>query len=411
VTGPTFTVQQATTASETVSRRSVTYPHPVTVRGVYSLATGKHLGHQRARLQRRVHGSHTWRTLRGTSVKRTSSQGVVSWSVAPGQRVALRVKFAPSRSRRGAVSPSHVLGVRPRLHVSLSSTLRTHAASSLTGQVLPKLSGPVAVQRKVGHGHWHSVAHPTAHHGSFTTSITVARVGTYHYRVLRHSDASHGAATSRTLTAHAISRDLSVGDSGTDVRALQKRLRHLHYDVGPVNGSYGLDTEHAVTAFEKVQHLTRDGAAGQRVQAKLAHPRVPHLRHPLGDAVSVEVDLARQVVIIAKHGHIWRILDTSTAGGYYYTDSAGQQERAVTPRGHFHFTYKREGTVHSSLGTLYRPSYFNYTGYAIHGEGNGTDGGEVPPYPNSHGCVRITNDAVDRYYNLFAVGVSVWIYG
>jgi lipoprotein-anchoring transpeptidase ErfK/SrfK len=138
---------------------------------------------------------------------------------------------------------------------------------------------------------------------------------------------------------------------------------------------------------------------------------VPHLKHPVSSGYAVEVNIEKQVLLISKDGQIWRILDTSTAGGYLYTDSEGQTERAITPRGHFSFQYKLTGTVKSKLGTLYYPSYFNDSGYAIHGEGDGNDGGEVPPYANSHGCVRITDNAVLRYYyKVFTVGTSVWIY-
>ena len=107
---------------------------------------------------------------------------------------------------------------------------------------------------------------------------------------------------------------------------------------------------------------------------------------------------------------MWPILDTSTAGGYTYTDSAGQQATAITPTGHFTIQYKIDHLVKDMLGTLWRPSYFDSSGDAIHGEGDTNSGYDVPPYPASHGCVRITDSAVDRYYDTFAIGVPVWIY-
>ena len=144
----------------------------------------------------------------------------------------------------------------------------------------------------------------------------------------------------------------------------------------------------------------------------LNHPKRIHLRHPNAGTYEVEVNIGKQVVLLAHDGHIYKILDTSTAGGYLYTNSEGGTSRAITPTGHFTFQYKLTGTRVSKLGTLYYPSYFTNTGYAIHGEGNGNDGGEVPPYPNSHGCVRITDNAVLRYFSTpyLAVGTSVWIY-
>jgi peptidoglycan hydrolase-like protein with peptidoglycan-binding domain len=193
--------------------------------------------------------------------------------------------------------------------------------------------------------------------------------------------------------------------SGPDVRALQRRLTVLHYDVGGVTSTYNYDTTHAVVAFQKVNGLDRDGVVGLDVWRALAEPHKLQLHHP-GDAgtAGVEIDLKHQVVIYAVHSKIKRIFDASTGGGYYYTGSDGTQQRAITPTGHFHIVYKRDGWVTSDLGTLYRPAYFNYSGYAIHGEG------EVPSYPASHGCVRITVPAMDRFNAKLPVGLSVWIY-
>ena len=47
-----------------------------------------------------------------------------------------------------------------------------------------------------------------------------------------------------------------------------------------------------------------------------------------------------------------------------------------------------DGYRHAPLGTLYRPKYF-YHGIAFHGYPS------VPPEPASHGCVRVTNAAMD----------------
>jgi N-acetylmuramoyl-L-alanine amidase len=192
--------------------------------------------------------------------------------------------------------------------------------------------------------------------------------------------------------------------TGPDVTALQRRLRTLHYDVGAVNGSFGFDTQHAVVAFQKVQSMSRDGVVGAAVWQRLTAPRAPHLLHPLSSAAGVEVDLTHQVLYYGVDGHIRRIFDSSTGGGYTYTGSDGQSHTAITPTGHFHIVYKRDGWVSAPLGELYRPAYFNYDGYAIHGET------EVPNYPASHGCVRITVPAMDRFNAKLPVGLSVWIY-
>jgi lipoprotein-anchoring transpeptidase ErfK/SrfK len=37
----------------------------------------------------------------------------------------------------------------------------------------------------------------------------------------------------------------------------------------------------------------------------------------------------------------------------------------------------------------------------------------VPPYPASHGCVRLSNAAMDFFWNqyLAPIGSPVWVYG
>ena len=229
--------------------------------------------------------------------------------------------------------------------------------------------------------------------------------GRFAFRVVRPADAVHASGWSPTAHVRAVQRALRSGMKGRDVRALQRRLKRLHYDVGPVTGEFGYDTLHAVVAFQKVQGITRDGVAGRRVLRKLANPKVPQLQHPADAATAgVEVDLTHQVIYYARKSHIVRILDASTGGGYYYTGSDGSTQRAITPTGHFSVQYKINHWVTSKLGTLYRPAYFNSSGYAIHGEG------EVPSYPASHGCVRITVPAMDRLNSKLYQGISVWIY-
>jgi lipoprotein-anchoring transpeptidase ErfK/SrfK len=254
-------------------------------------------------------------------------------------------------------------------------------------------------------GAWHKAATATLSSKSrYSFAVKLPSKSTFTYRVRRPADSKQAGAASATVKILGIDRTLKSGVSGPDVTALQKRLRALHYDVGSVTGTYNFDTVHAVVAFQKVQGIARDGVVGPKAWAKLANPRVPHLRHPLRGVAAVEVDLTRQVLYYAVDGVIQRILDSSTGGGYTYTGSDGTQQRAITPTGHFSVKYKVNDWERSKLGVLYRPAYFNYSGYAIHGEP------EVPSYPASHGCVRITVPAMDRLYSKLTPSLSVWIY-
>lgn len=55
---------------------------------------------------------------------------------------------------------------------------------------------------------------------------------------------------------------LKPGDSGSQVKTLQRELASLGYTVGAIDGNYGLATTKAVTAFQRADHLTPDGTVG-----------------------------------------------------------------------------------------------------------------------------------------------------
>jgi peptidoglycan hydrolase-like protein with peptidoglycan-binding domain len=410
--GPRFTIQRVAAASSSASTQVLKFGHPLLIKAHERVAANGHpVVGQQAVLQHRSAGTTKWRHAKGAHVKQTHRHGGVKWRTRPAANGSFRVYFRQTPEFTGVATGAHSVRVLPRFHVEPIHTASALSSSHIQGAIHPHLGGRVFLQRNVK-GKWRTVKHQMLSAGHFSFQITPSSVGQLQYRLVRHNDATHGRATSRTLHIAVVHRTLSLGDSGSDVKALQNQLHRLHYDVGPRHGSYGYDTLHAVTAFEKVNGLSKDGAAGPSVWKKLSNPKRYHLRHPdKSQKIATEVNLSKQVLVLAKHGKVWRILDTSTAGGYYYTNSQGQQEKAVTPTGHFTIQYKLTGWHKSDLGELYYPSYFNNTGYAIHGEGNGNGSSEVPPYPNSHGCVRITNNAVLRYFNKLAVGTSVWIYG
>ena len=65
-----------------------------------------------------------------------------------------------------------------------------------------------------------------------------------------------------------------------------------------------------------------------------------------------------------------------------------------------------DGPDHGPLGMLWRPKYFTWTGIAVHGYTS------VPPYPASHGCARVSNDAMNWIWanNIMPIGTTVWVY-
>ena len=56
---------------------------------------------------------------------------------------------------------------------------------------------------------------------------------------------------------------LKPGDSGPQVKALQRELASLGYYAGAIDGDYGQATVKAVAAFQRAGHLTPDGVVGR----------------------------------------------------------------------------------------------------------------------------------------------------
>jgi len=185
---------------------------------------------------------------------------------------------------------------------------------------------------------------------------------------------------------------LREGASGPEVLALQRRLVELGYWLGTPDGRFGPSTAHALTALQKMSGIGRDGVVGPDTRRALEHATRPRPRS--GGGTLFEVDLARQVLLIVRDGRVEWALDTSTGA------VAG-----TTPTGRYSVFRQVDGYDTSPLGVLYRPKYF-VGGVAVHGYPS------VPPYPASHGCVRVTNDAMDWLWSTgrLPIGMRVWVY-
>lgn len=209
-------------------------------------------------------------------------------------------------------------------------------------------------------------------------------------------------APTTTVPATVPATTLAPGATGPAVTALQQRLNALGYWLGPADGHFGNATEQAVYALQKAAGLGRDGVVGPLTSAALARGVRPQPHSTSGYVI--EIDLRSQLLMLVRNGALQYALNTSTGGGYVYT-SEGVTSVANTPSGHFSIYRQLDGLDVSPLGELWRPRYF-YSGYAIHGYGS------VPPVPVSHGCVRVSNQAIDWIWaqGLAPIGTAVWIY-
>jgi peptidoglycan hydrolase-like protein with peptidoglycan-binding domain len=195
------------------------------------------------------------------------------------------------------------------------------------------------------------------------------------------------------------------GESGAEVTALQRRLTDLGYWVGPsASGTFDGNTTQAVYAFQKVEGLPLSGKADPTTRQRLATAARPKPASPAGDLI--EIDKARQVLMVVRGGQAAFVFNISSGHEGTYTYK-GVKHQAHTPEGRFAVIREINGYEESHLGRLYRPKYFHPNGFAFHGSSF------VPPYPASHGCVRLTNAATDFIWDqkLAPVGSAVWIYG
>ncbi|HEX4175040.1 MAG TPA: peptidoglycan-binding protein [Acidimicrobiales bacterium] len=195
---------------------------------------------------------------------------------------------------------------------------------------------------------------------------------------------------------------LSPGTGGATVVQLQQQLYALGYWVDTTGGSFDDSTEQAVYALQKAAGLPTDGVVGPQTWAALQSGVVPHPRPMAG--YQIQIDLENDLLMVVNNGHLEWTLNTSTGGGYTYTQD-GVTSVANTPTGVFQTFRQVDGMVVDSLGSLWMPKFF-YEGFAIHGDT------EVPPVPVSHGCARISNEAIEWVWanNIDPIGTTVWVY-
>lgn len=305
-----------------------------------------------------------------------------------GFKVTIRLRFrGPYRAGYyKAVSRKVYVRVRPQLAATLVGSRLVGSPLALYAQLKPARSGVVRVQVFRDGKRTYGAAYQRALRLKVgTSSFASVRI---HLSVKPRK--GYASVAPKVLKAKLVPPQLRYGTSGVGVTTLVQRLRSLRYAV-PSTSTFGAEVLDSVYAFQKVQWLSRDGVVGPRFWAALQRAKTPSPRYPSGD--HLEVDKSRQVLLVVRGGKVALILPVSTGGipGYY------------TPEGAFSIYRKVGGFDPSPLGTLYAPMYFT-GGYAIHGNPS------VPPYPASHGCIRIPMWITDYMFATNDYGETVYVY-
>lgn len=195
--------------------------------------------------------------------------------------------------------------------------------------------------------------------------------------------AGPAASAAPLKSAPAFPGQLRLGSTGSSVRLLQQSLAAAGYWLGSIDGSFGHQTQQAVWALQKCNGIERVGSCGPKTWNAAMSRRRPK---PRSTATGIEIDLARQTLMVVENGVMQLTLNTSTGNGQYFY-FRGRRIRAVTPKGNYSVWWRYlSGWQNGALGSMYKPAYFNGD-IAVHGSPS------IPPYPASHGCARVSTGA------------------
>ena len=229
--------------------------------------------------------------------------------------------------------------------------------------------------------------------GTFrTSSRRLLEPGKYRFGVRKPATEEQDAIVTRTRAVGIDYPDLDPGARGSKVRLFNKLLKRQAYYT-PRGESYGSATERAVLAFHKVNNMPRTGNATAGDFRALAAGRGGYRLKWGEGGKHVEVDLSRQVMVLARGDKPLHIFHVSTGS-----------PATPTIRGKTTFFRKQPGT--NSRGMVHSV-YFGPTdrGYATHGYPS------VPTYPASHGCVRNPIPNSRFIYKWIDLGDGMYVYG
>jgi N-acetylmuramoyl-L-alanine amidase len=305
------------------------------------------------------------------------------WTVVAQARAGTDGTFAfERRARQPRVVQARTIGgqsaevattVRPLLHARAKASL-------LRGRLLPARSGAVVVRTR---GRTRRVR--VSPSGRFRLRLGNLPAGTHPVRVTLRP-APGFAQVVRRFAVRIRRPLLRIGSHGPNVLELKRRLAELGYALPTVDSGFGWATHEAVLAFQKVHGLARTGQADRtfwRVLATASRPR-PSVQR--GDYL--EVSKSRQTLYEVRDGRVVRAIHVSTGA------------TGNTPVG----TWRVYREVWGWDWVLYHPMYF-LRGFAIHGYPS------VPPWPASHGCVRVPMWLAVGLRERWGYGSVVRVYG
>jgi lipoprotein-anchoring transpeptidase ErfK/SrfK len=303
---------------------------------------------------------------------------------------AMKVAVArpgPFHAQAAGISSAPVtVRIVPFLDASLVGAQVAGSPLSFTASLRPSYAGRLRVKVQGAGRDFSQLFGPSAR-----VSLGTAAIDSFTVTV-QSVPAPGFQAVSKTIPVALKPPSLTYGDRSPFVSEVLRRLAALGYEVPAPTQYFDYDVLESVYAFEKVENLDRTGNVDATFWARLNTATTPQPQYQQ-PAAHIEVDKTHQVLYVVRDGKVVHISPVSTAG----------LPGRFTPVGTFSIFRKVDGFDPSPLGILYKPMYFT-GGYAIHGNPS------VPPYPASHGCVRVPNFVIERLFTSEPYGETVYVY-
>lgn len=229
---------------------------------------------------------------------------------------------------------------------------------------------------------------PDTNRGTFRLrSPRLAKPGKYRVRAIKPATRKQKAARDRSRLFTVGYPRLRYGQRGRAAALFNRLLRRQGY-FAPSGRSFNAATARAVLAFRKVNRMAwKTRATGGIFKRLAAGEGAFELRHP-GAGRHVEVDRARQVMVLADRGKPQHTFHVSTG-------------KPSTPSDPGHFRFFRREPGYNNI-RMYYSVYYN-RGEAIHGYSS------VPTHPASNGCIRTPIADAIFIYNWVRLGMSIYV--
>jgi len=206
--------------------------------------------------------------------------------------------------------------------------------------------------------------------------------------------------------------DIKVGDSGPEVRRMQRRLIALGYSAGTIDGGYGEHTAAAVQYFQRLNGLEQTGIADEPTQM-IMYSDLAQKSDKVVTLYKAYVSVDEQLVYIFK----WTGLDY-TKLVHTFKCSTGSKEsptilgtfQAIGQNGEWY--YFEDSDVWAKWPFVIIGGYFFHSTLYSRQDDNALYRSSIEKLGTraSHGCVRLLTADAQWIYENCASGMTVVIY-